>query len=414
MTADNHLGRHYDRMFSHRLEERRAWLRAGFARAVEYALEQRAHFFLQAGDLFDIPEPRNLERQFVAEALARLRDAGVRCLAIGGNHDTPRARNSRATATPQATYARLGGLRLLGDRSTYPASDGIGAQGEERGEALTLTLSRGEREPIHPIDSEAFDVDGLRVAIGGMTPDLTQPAGSDPLEGVVWGPEADIALLMLHGSLEGHVYPGAPEPILRRRTVEALEGVDCLVVGHVHGFAAFSWGDKMVLVPGATERMTFGESRGRAGFAYLEMEPGRVVDVRHVPVETQPRLQTEVHTSEFAEGDPAEILMARLEELCDPAAMVRIALKGPISRHHYHGLKLRELSTFGASRSFFFDLDTTGLRVEDEQRVGIAPGARLSQREELIRFAREGWKAATEEERSLIEEALQAVLDEYQ
>gem|GEM_PF-4358201 len=144
MTADNHLGRHYDRMFSHRLEERRAWLRAGFARAVEYALEQRAHFFLQAGDLFDIPEPRNLERQFVAEALARLRDAGVRCLAIGGNHDyaaspqQPRHRYAPRPPTPASEGCDCWEIGL-----PTPQATGLGRRARSEAKPLTLTLSRG-------------------------------------------------------------------------------------------------------------------------------------------------------------------------------------------------------------------------------------------------------------------------------
>src|SRR5450756_706029 len=112
VTADNHLGRYYDRMLPQRLEERRAWLRRGFAAAVDHALREKAHLFLQAGDLFDAPEPRNVERQFVAQALAELRAAGVRCLGISGNHDTPRVRGGGGSASPQATYAPLGGLRL--------------------------------------------------------------------------------------------------------------------------------------------------------------------------------------------------------------------------------------------------------------------------------------------------------------
>jgi len=413
VTADNHLGRYYDRMFSHRLEERRSWLRRGFSRAVEYALENRAHFFLQAGDLFDSPEPRNLERQFVAEALARLRSAGVRCLGIGGNHDTPRARRGSAAATPQATYARLGGLRLLGESDDTPANGGhAGGLGMPSG---TVTPARS-CSLDSPLDSEIFDVEGVRVAVGGMAPDPTLPAGSDPLDGVSWRPEADVALLILHGSLEGHVYPGAPEPILRRQTVESLEGIDCLLVGHVHRYAAFRWGERTVVVPGATEQMTFAEQDGRPGFAYMELEPGRVVDLRQVPVECQPRRQLEIATAELAEApDPAEALKARLEDLCERDAMVRVALKGPISRQRYHDLKLREVAEHGAARSFFFDLDTTGLYVDDEQGSGVAGGVRLSQREELIRFARERWEAATTQaERRLLEEALRLVLDGYQ
>ena len=403
MTADNHLGRHYDRMFPQRLEERRGWLRRGFGRAVEYALERRAHLFLQAGDLFDSPEPRNVERQFVAEELARLRQAGVRCLGIGGNHDTPRARGGQPLATPQGSYAPLGGLRLLGG----PSTDGGDATWND-GRDATYRIS------TTAVDAEFLEIEGVRVAVGGITPDPTALAGSDPLEEVSWQPDAELALLLLHASLEGHVYPGAPEPIVRRQTVEGLKGVDCLLVGHVHRFAAFRWGDKTVVVPGATERMTFAETEGSPGFVYMEVEPGRLPSLQQVAVECQPREQLAIPTSELMEGDPAEAVMARLDSICRREAMVRVSLEGSISRHRYHQLRLRELAEYGAARSFFLELDTTGLYVEDEQ-PSVARGGRLSQREELIRFARERWEAAdSQRERELIEEATRAILDEYQ
>lgn len=419
MTADNHLGRHYDRMFSQRLEERRTWLRRGFARAVEHALEQRVHLFLQVGDLFDSPEPRNVERQFVAEALARLRRANVRCLGIGGNHDTPRVRNGQAPATPQGTYSRLGGLRLLGEHPEGPEGLGVtpGHAGRQPGRP-SVGANGQSPSPLDPppfsIDAEVFEIEGVRVAVGGLAPDPTAPAGSDPLEAVAWRPESDLALLLLHGSLEGHVYPGAPEPIVRRQTVERLEGVEYLLVGHVHRFAAFRWGTKTVVVPGATERMTFAEAEVRPGFVYMEVEPGRLVGLQQVAVECQPRRQLIVPTSELGEGDPAEAIKARLEAVCEREAMVRLSLEGPLSRQRYHDLRLREVAEYGAARCFFLDLDTTGLYVEEEQPGAGARGGRLSQREELIRFARESWQAAeNERERGLLEEAARAILDEY-
>lgn len=387
-TADNHLGRHYDRMLPQRLEERREWLRRGFASSVECALERKAHFFLQVGDLFDSTEPRNVERDFAAAALARLGDAGVRCLGITGNHDTPRARGSRPVATPQSAYARLGGLRLLGEA---PA-------GSNRA-----------------VDAETFEIEGVTVAVGGVAPDPTAPAGSDPLEGLSWQPGAAISILMLHGSLEGHVYPGAPEPIVRKQTVESMREIDCLLVGHVHRYAAFRWGGTSVVVPGATERMTFGEMNSQPGFAYLELEPGRVAELRQVTVEAQPRREMAIDSSELVVEAPAALLMERLESVCGPDTMVRVSIRGPITRQGYHDLRLREVAEFGAARCFFLDLDTTQLFVEDELRVPEARTGRLSQREQLAQFAREQLDAAqAPEERGLLEEAARAVMEEYE
>ena len=121
-----------------------------------------------------------------------------------------------------------------------------------------------------------------------------------------------------------------------------------------------------------------------------------------------------IPTSELEE-DPAERVMARMEEVCRREAMVRVSLEGPISRQRYHDLRLREIAEYGAARCFFLDLDTTGLYVEDAQIPSTARGGRLSQREELARYAREQWEAATsEQERALIEEATRAILEEYQ
>jgi DNA repair protein SbcD/Mre11 len=402
-TADNHLGRHYDRMLPQRLEERREWLRRGFSAAVQYAVEREAHLFLQVGDLFDTTEPRNVEREFAAAALARLGDAGVRCLGITGNHDTPRSRSAaRPVATPQSSYARLGGLRLLGESFSRNGDSMLSPQS---------SLLSAE----HSIDSETFDMDGVRVAIGGMAPDPTAPAGSDPLEGVQWRPDANLSILLLHGSLEGHVYPGAPEPIVRRRTVESLEGVDCLLVGHVHRYTALRWGGTTVVVPGSTERMTFGELDVQPGFAYLELEPGQAPELSHIPVEPQPRRALTVDSSELAHEDPGEALKEMIGSVCRPDAMVRVSLRGPITRQRYHDLRLREAVEHGVARCFFLDLDTTHLYVEDELRPPEARGGRLSQREQLAMFAEEQVAAAaTEGERRLLEEAARAVLEEYE
>jgi len=384
VTADNHLGRHYDRMPPQRLEQRRERLCRGFISAVDHAIQQEAHILLHLGDLFDSAEPRNLERQVVAHQLARLRGAGVRCVAIGGNHDTHRGRFARHRVSPLGAFAPLGALTLLGDPS-----------------------SRGG------LEVETLEIDGVRVALRGLAFDPLAPAGSDPLDGLHWRPEADVAILLMHGSLEGHVYPGAPEPIVRRRSVEGLKGVDLLLAGHVHRFATFRWGDTVVVIPGATEWMTFGEMDSTPGFAHIEVEEGGPPRVDHVEVECQPRRRLTVHTSELGE-DPGAALRARVEELCDEETMVQLILEGPISRRRYHALKLREILELGSARCFSLDMDTAGLYLEEVGAPGAARGGRLSQREELIRYARERVEAASSPvERDLIEEALHTILEAY-
>lgn len=417
-------------MFPQRLEERRAWLCRGFAAAVDHALENEVHLFLQVGDLFDTPEPRNVERQFVADALARLRDAGIPALGIGGNHDTPRTRGAAAPAIPQGTYARLGGLRLLGHSvAGIEASAGGSVREIARPAIETNRLKprlqvgdeparehsgpRTQDSPQSTVDSDLFDIDGVRVAVGGVAPDPSLPPGSDPLAGVEWRHDADISILLVHGSLQGHVYPGAPEPVISRGTVERL-GVDCLLVGHVHGFATFQWGRTAVVVPGATERMTFGEMGSRPGFVHMELEPGRPPSIAHVPVESQPRRQIAISSAELDGDDPAAALMERIDSVAGAGTIVRVLLQGPITRQRYHQLRLRDVAEYGASRCFFLDLDSTGLYVEDNLPRLVARTGRLSPKEELIRYGEEVRDAAPPEERALIDEAMAAILEAYE
>jgi hypothetical protein len=73
----------------------RAATRTAFTRAVDLAIERRAHAVLVAGDFFDNDLLTFTTEQFILEQLGRLRVAGVRFFYATGNHDPGRA-NYRA------------------------------------------------------------------------------------------------------------------------------------------------------------------------------------------------------------------------------------------------------------------------------------------------------------------------------
>jgi len=379
-TADNHLGRYYDRMLPSRLEERRKYLRRGFHAAVEHALTHGAHLFLQIGDLFDSPDPRNVERDFVASELARLRQHGVSCFGIGGNHDTPRMRTEQGGTLPQAIYARLGGIRLF--------------------------------EPSLHAEYETVAVDGTRVAVGGISWNHSLAPEIDPLSGVQAGPPADVSVLLAHCSVEGHVYPSEMEPVTSLATLEALPGIDLALLGHVHRHRAFRLGRRTALMVGATEQMTFGSSEGDSGFVYVELDGTAVARYDFVTTPSQPRRECLVRTTELGDDPPAEILR-RLEPLCTQETLVKLRIAGPISRETYHRLDVRRIYEFGTAHCFHFDLDTVGLWVSDESN-GTVGGVRFSQSEELTLFANSLIaETAGDDERALLQEALNEILAHY-
>jgi DNA repair exonuclease SbcCD nuclease subunit len=394
VTADNHLNRYHARMPASRLEERRRVLRRAFRRAVDRAIAIKADFFLQCGDLFDSVDPRNAERSFVAGCLADLRAAGVVALAIGGNHDSPRQSTEQGGYLAADLYARLGGLRLFSETSR--------------------------------VEYELFERDGLRVSIGGLGWNATLPFGEDPLAGIEFPnpPEGrpDWKLLMMHGSIEGHTFPGAFEPIIKRDSVAALDA-DILLLGHVHSRTDFEVGGTRVIVPGATERMYHEEFGHDPGFVVLELDRGRRWRHEWVTFAAQPRCRVRVTAHELtAEPDglrppdqsPTHVILERLEAHADPQCIATLCLEGVLPREVYGQLDLLRVQEVGAAAFFFFEIDTSQLRLQDEFGQTSERGIRLSQVEELqVTAAAMRDAAQSAEERRVIELALQQILAQY-
>ena len=142
-------------------------------------METHADVLLQAGDLFDMPDPRTTELVSAARDFNRLKEAGVRVFAIGGTHDMHRIASDGALVL--RIYQETGLIRVF-HRTLDP-------------------------EP------EVIDLHGFRVAIGGISVDHRLSRESNPLEGVEYKVEADYRILMLHYGVEGDIHPDANVPI---------------------------------------------------------------------------------------------------------------------------------------------------------------------------------------------------------
>lgn len=380
VTGDNHLSPALPRLSPQRRAERRQRLRAAFDTAARYAIEHGARLFVHVGDLFDSPTPSNQDRAFVAQTLSRLRRAGVTCVAISGNHDTPRMQTEHGGESPLQVYAGLDGLHYF-----------------------------GETDVLRP---RLFLLDGLRVAVAGLSNNPSAPPGSDPLATATLEdadavlPRADVGLLMLHAGIEGLCQPNEGERIVARSSIEALPGIfRAVVAGHIHRFGRQRLGERMLVVSGATERMEFGHASGSAGFAWLELSNEGVVRAEHIRIQEQPRADLIVDTSQLwpgsaepdadvaggetletpadvlpqpgalpdadaaATSDPLAVLRHVLASACTPATMVRLRLTGPLTRDQYHQLALRDVLLFGQQHAFSFELDTRGLVLREPERA---------------------------------------------
>jgi DNA repair exonuclease SbcCD nuclease subunit len=318
----------------------------------------------------------------------------VVAMAVGGNHDTPRQSTEHGGLLAADLYARLGGLRL------FSAS--------------------------HEVEYEVFERGGQRIAIGGLNWDAQTAFGDDPLAGVVYPdpPEgrADWKLLLMHSSLEGHTFPGAFEPVVRRDSIAAVDA-DVMLVGHVHARTHFEVGGTQVIVPGATERMYLEEFVHDPGFVVLELDGGKRARHEWRTFPAQPRCRLKVTGHELTpqpfglrppDVDPTTVILERLEGAADPACLATLDLEGVLTREVYGELDLGKVQEAGNTSFFFFDIDTAGLELQDEFGETGERGVRLSQVEELQLTAsllRDN--AQSLGERRVVEAALQRILAEY-
>ena len=411
LTADNHLSAYSPKLSPTKLAERRRRLGMAFKQVVDAAIERRAHLVIQAGDFFDSVDPRNRERDFVAEQLMRLQLAGIHPFGVSGNHDTPRQKTEQGGFAPQNVYHRLNGMYY------FDSSD-----------------------VLRPV---GLDIAGLRIALAGLSYHPGVIPGGDPLDhvkivdsdDVLTG--ADLGILILHAAIEGHAFPGEKETFVRRSSLAKFEGFRVVLAGHVHAYDRFSIGNKAVVVCGATERMEFGQSEGKTGFVYLELTRDGLRYAEQIPVEPQPRHAITIRTTELwpplqpgnatplnpslVQENEAPVLtvtqriIQNLDSYCIEDAMVRLNLEGPITREQYHLLDLRGVWLYGQQRAFSFEIDESRLFLtNDLVQATIERGERIAPREMLETITHE-WmeKTETPDRRAILTKTRQRVLDRY-
>lgn len=376
-TSDNHLGRYYAKMNFKQLNERRQILRQAFAQVVNFAIRQQAHLFLHCGDLFDRESPPPAELTFVAQQFQKLREANIRILAISGNHDMPMASDG---ATPVRIYDALRAVHVFSKRTQ--------------------------------IEFDYFEIQGTRVAVGGLAPDPRLEPRADPLQGVEYtAPEADVALLLLHGGYEGNIPPDFVDPILPKSRVANLKGIDYLFLGDIHRTHKAVVDHATVIIPGATERMGFGELGEKPGFYYAELEGKQAVKLLHKEIDPQPMRREVIRTTNIPPEEPTEYVFDQLRLWSNRDQMTQLRIEGPLTREVYHHLRFFDIWLLGNELNFFFDLDRAAVTLKGEERGGNGGGAEIiSTRREIERVAAELAAEREGDERVLIEEARELVL----
>ena len=251
--ADCHLGY---RQYNSR--ERQNDFTRAYLDIIRAAIERKVDFVLLAGDLFEkrAIDPVTLDHAIVG--LERLREAGIPCLAVEGNHELAHYRDS------------IGWVRFLAERELLtllnPQRDG------ER-----VTLPRYEnREGAYVEPVPGLRVYGMRY-YGSSTPHMVKQVADAVATADDEGVEYTI--FMAHAGVEG-ILDHQSGAISHRELAPLRSHVDYLALGHIHKPYAF---DNWIYNPGSPETNSLTET-GWPERGYYLVEVDTEAEPKHGPV----------------------------------------------------------------------------------------------------------------------------------
>lgn len=284
------------------LNQREEDVHAAFARVVDKALELRPDVVLHSGDLFDVVRPTNRAVSMAVEQLLRLTRAGIPVVAIAGNHESPRLRETGSV------------FRFL------EFFDGIHA------------VYRGQPEVVRIGD----------LAIHGVPQAADQAAVNQQLEQQRPAGDARYHVLTAHVAVSGvrafamgefneHIVP-----------VSSLHpDFDYVALGHYHQCAQVA---DHAWYAGSTERMSFGEAGQPKGFLLVDLDTGKP---EFHPVATRPMLDLEPVDADGMDAPALQQAIVRALERCEPAGKVVRLRVQRVPRHVHAALDLARIRRAG-------------------------------------------------------------------
>ncbi|HUL62108.1 MAG TPA: exonuclease SbcCD subunit D [Methanocella sp.] len=238
-TADLHLGyRQYD------LDQRFRDLGGTFLKVVEYAIAREAEFVLIAGDLFNA---RNINAPTFMQAhavLSRLKEAGIPCIAIAGNHDRPFVRD-------QVSW--LGALEQQG--------------------LLKFIKPWEEAQRANYVDVGGTRIFGMNYAGSATAAGIEHVAGI--IREVGAARPAERTILMMHTGVEGQAKGNIIGETAFNDLAKLKGLVDYLALGHYHNaFALDGW----IYNPGAPDTISLAEVGEPKGFYHVRDGKAVLID----------------------------------------------------------------------------------------------------------------------------------------
>jgi exonuclease SbcD len=229
-TADLHLGyRQYE------LDQRFRDFGVSFLKVVDYAIAEKAGFVLVAGDLFN---SRNINAPTYMQAfhiLTKLKEAGIPCIAIAGNHDRPFIRD------------HMSWLEAL-----------------EKHELIRLIRPGEEKLMAHYVDIGGARIFGMSYA--GSATSAIIPRIADEIREINAPNPPEYTILMMHAGVEGQTKGNIIGETPYDDFLKLKDVVDYLALGHYHNAYEL---DGWAYNPGSPDTCSLSEVNEPKGFYHV-------------------------------------------------------------------------------------------------------------------------------------------------
>ncbi|MGQ9676780.1 MAG: metallophosphoesterase family protein [Chloroflexota bacterium] len=318
--ADTHLGvESYGRLDpATGLSTRLADFTACLDEAIAYAIDERVHLVVFAGDAYRSRDPNQTYQREFAKRIKRLSQAGIPVFLLVGNHDLPvatgRANSVDIFETLAVDNVYIGRVRNLQVLSTLAGPvQVVSVPWLTRNWLLSKDEFKGKNnEEINQliVDSTAHFVEQVVEKLDVSLPTIVVAHAS--VLGAVWGSEKGVTL--------GHDFV-LPKSVLARPSF------DYVALGHVHRHQVLS-NQPLMVYAGSIERVDFGEEKEPKGFVVAEVEKGSA-SYRFVPVKARRFVTIEVDADC---EEPTERIVAAVERAQVADSVVRLIVKTSAER----------------------------------------------------------------------------------
>lgn len=314
--ADTHIGYSaYRRMDEETgLNQREVDTYEAFRQFVDYALKEKPDAILHAGDLFDSVRPTNRAISFVLSQIIRLSNAGIPFVAISGNHETPRLKE---TGSVFSLFEHIPGVYV-----------------------------------VYKNKYELIEIDDTKIHAIPHCDDIESEKNKMRLNNSDRDNDNAFNIALLHASVLG-----AGQPVFmmgefneQMVNIDDLTNFDYLALGHFHRCTKVR---KDAYYAGSTERFSFNEVNEDKSFLEVMLREDDGKEVISHELRTREMVDLEpIVCSSLDEREIKSAITHRIPE-CNPQdKVVRLKVQD-IPLHVYHSLDFDELKRLTRSAVHF-------------------------------------------------------------